>query len=213
MYKEISIATLETLLMVGVSGLFSILLGLPLGILLYGSQKGRFWANTWAYRLLSFAVNVGRSIPFIILFIAIMPFTKFLVHKTIGIPAAIVALTVAAIPFYARVVEMALNEVPNGIIEAAYAMGASHGQMIAKVLLPESLVGLIRGLTLTLVNLIGYSAMTGFTGTGGLGAMAINYGYNRYDTQIIILTVVIMVALVQLIQLCGEYASSALSYR
>jgi D-methionine transport system permease protein len=206
MYKEILIALIETIEMVLMSGFFAFIVGLPLGVLLYATNKNNFWRNNVIHILLSALVNMGRSIPFIILFIAIMPFTKLLVHKTIGVPAAIVALSVASIPFYARLVEVGLNEIPRGLIEATKAMGATNLQLVYKVLLPECKPALISGLTLTLVNLIGFSAMAGFTGTGGLGAMAINYGYNRYDTQIILITVVLMILLVQIIQTLGDYA-------
>lgn len=213
MYTEIIIALFETLEMVFISGFFALAGGLPLGVLLYATAPKHFWHNRWLNQLLSMVVNIGRSIPFIILFIAIMPFTKLLVAKSTGIPAAIVVLTVAAIPFYARLVEIALNEIHTGLVEASYAMGATNMQLVRKVLIPEALPALISGFTLTLVNLIGYSAMTGFAGTGGLGTMAINYGYNRYDTKIILITVIIMVALVQFIQTVGDYAVRKMAHK
>lgn len=206
MFTEILYALIETCQMVFVSGAIACIVGLPLGVILFATSKNQFWQHKPINVILSLLVNVGRSIPFIILFIALMPFTKFLLHKTIGVWPAILVLSVAAIPFYARLVELALNEISPGLIEASHAMGASHLQLIRHILIPEAKAPLISGGTLTLVNLVGYSAMAGFTGTGGLGAMAINYGYNRYDTQIILITVLLMIFLVQLIQFIGDYA-------
>lgn len=210
MLNPIIKATFETLEMVFVSGLFSLIGGLPLGILLHLYAPNRLWSRKHLYRLLSLIVNATRSIPFIILMIAIIPFTRLMVGTSIGVHAVIVPLTLAAIPFFARTVETALNEIPDGLIEAAKSMGANHFQIISKVLIPESLPAIISGLTLTLVNLVGYSAMAGFNGSGGLGTLAINYGYQRYDTQIMIITVLILVVLVQCIQTVGDYVSRKL---
>ncbi|MGE4348414.1 MAG: methionine ABC transporter permease [Candidatus Berkiella sp.] len=207
MLNPIIKASFETLEMVFVSGLFSLIGGLPLGILLHLCAPNRLWSRKHLYRLLSLVVNATRSIPFIILMIAIIPFTRLMVGTSIGVHAVIVPLTLAAIPFFARTVETALNEIPDGLIEAAKSMGANHFQIISKVLIPESLPSIISGLTLTLVNLVGYSAMAGFNGSGGLGTLAINYGYQRYDTQIMIITVLILVVLVQCIQSVGDYVS------
>lgn len=198
-------ATLDTLVMVAVSGVISILLGLLLGVALYVTRPGRFLARPLLHGLLGIIVNIGRSIPFIILMVAIVPFTRLLVGSSIGINAAIVPLTVAAIPFVARLVEGSLNEVSPGLIEAAQSMGATAPQIILKVLLPEARGGLITAATITLITLIGYSAMAGAVGAGGLGAIGINYGYNRYDSAVMISTVTIMVVLVQLIQMIGDY--------
>ncbi|MCS5708236.1 ABC transporter permease [Candidatus Berkiella cookevillensis] len=210
MLNPIIKATFETLEMVFVSGLFSLIGGLPLGILLHLYAPNRLWSRKHLYRLLSLIVNATRSIPFIILMIAIIPFTRLMMGTSIGVHAVIVPLTLAAIPFFARTVETALNEIPDGLIEAAKSMGANHFQIISKVLIPESLPSIISGLTLTLVNLVGYSAMAGFNGSGGLGTLAINYGYQRYDTQIMIITVLILVILVQCIQTVGDYVSRKL---
>ena len=178
-WQLIKDATLETLYMVGVSVAIAQLLGLPLGILMVTSEKGHILENTWLNKVLGFIINVGRSIPFIILLAAISPFTRSIVGTSIGTAAAIVPLTVAAIPFVARVVENSLKEVDPGVVEAALSMGASPWQIIVKVLLPEALPGLILGFTLTAVNLVGYSAMAGVIGGGGLGDVAIRYGYQR----------------------------------
>lgn len=203
-------ATVETLEMVFVSGGISLLLGLPLGILLFITAPNRLWPHVWLYRTLSMLVNAARSIPFIILMIAIIPLTRLLVGTSIGVHAVIVPLSLAAIPFFARTIEIAMNEIPPGLIEASKSMGATNHQIILKVLIPESLPAIVSGLTLTLVNLVGYSAMAGFNGSGGLGTLAINYGYQRYDTQMMILTVLILIVLVQCIQTVGDYVSQKL---
>jgi D-methionine transport system permease protein len=205
MLNEITKAFLETLFMVFASGLLSALLGLPLGIILFLTQKDKLWENKTLNVVLSFIVNATRSIPFIILMIAILPLTRFLIGSTIEVKALIVPLTLAAIPFFARLVEIALNEVQVGLIEAAKSMGATPLQIILKVLIPESMPGIIGGLTVTLVNLVGYSAMAGFNGSGGLGKLAIDYGLYRYNMQVVIITVIIMIAMVQCIQTGGDY--------
>lgn len=188
-------ATWETIYMVFIAGFFSILFGLFLGSVLFLTKKNR---------LLEYSINIGRSLPFIILMIALIPFTRLLVGTSIGTAAAIVPLTIAAIPFFARICENALAEVPNELIEAANAMGASTWQRITKVLLPESLPSLIRGATLTIIALIGYSAMAGVVGGGGLGELAINYGYQRFDTVVMLETVVLLIVLVQIVQSIGN---------
>lgn len=150
--------------------------------------------------VLGWIVNIGRSIPFIILMVALIPFTKFVVGKSIGSTAAIVPLVIAAAPFIARLVETSLQELDAGVIEAAKAMGASNWQIVYKVMLPESVPSLVRGMTIALITLIGYSAMAGTVGGGGLGDLAIRYGYNRYQDDVMILTIILLVILVQLIQ-------------
>ncbi|NMB38093.1 MAG: ABC transporter permease [Firmicutes bacterium] len=197
-------ATLETLYMVGVSVIIAEVIGLPLGILMVTSEEGHILENFWLNKILSFIVNVGRSIPFIILLVAIIPFTRFVVGTSIGTAAAIVPLTVAAIPFAARVVESSLKEVDSGVVEAALSMGASPWQIIVKVLLPEALPGLILGFTLTAVNLVGYSAMAGTIGGGGLGDLAIRFGYQRFRGDVMLYTVIILVVLVQALQMLGD---------
>lgn len=195
----------ETLYMVVVSGLISVVIGIALGVALYVTRPRQILAMPALNAVLSVIVNVGRSVPFIILALAIVPFTKLLVGSFIGNTAAIVPLTIAAIPFVARLIEGSLNEVQPGLIEAAQSMGATPRQIITKVLLPEALGGIITGITITFIALIGYSAMAGAVGAGGLGAIAINYGYNRYNSLVMLITVAIMVVLVQGIQMLGDY--------
>jgi D-methionine transport system permease protein len=197
-------ATWETIYMVFISSFISIFLGLILGSILFVTKHKSSTGITWLHRILEISVNVTRSLPFIILMIAIIPFTRLLVGTTIGSNAAIVPLTIAAIPFFARICENALAEVPHGLIEAAHAMGASTWQTVIKVLLPESLPTLIRGATLTIIGLIGYSAMAGVVGGGGLGELAINYGYQRFDVVVMLETVILLIILVQLIQVIGD---------
>lgn len=162
---------------------------------------------------MGFIVNIGRSIPFIILLVAIIPFTRFVVGSSIGTAAAIVPLTVGAIPFIARLVEGALLEVPAGLVEAAQAMGATPKQIITKVLLPEALPGIINGVTITLVTLVSYSAMAGTVGGGGLGDVGIRYGYQRFDGTVMAITVVMLIILVQLIQSIGDYCVKRVDHR
>lgn len=194
----------ETLYMVMFSGGISFLLGIPLGVLLYATRAGRILQNRMANRVAGGIVNVGRSIPFIILMVAIIPLTRLLTGTSIGTTAAIVPLTIAAIPFVARIAEGALNEVPAGLVEAAQSMGASPLQIVTRVLLPEARPGLINGMTITLVTLVSYSAMAGAIGGGGLGDLGIRYGYQRFDGTIMLATVVVLIALVQLLQMIGD---------
>ena len=203
----------ETLLMVIVSTLFGYLFGLPLGIALYITNKDGIKPNNKIYRLLDIIVNIGRSIPFLILLILILPFTRLVVGKTYGTAATIVPLTISAIPFIGRMVESSLKEVDKGVIEAAQAMGATTLQIITKVLLVEARPSLINGVTICLGTIVGYSAMAGAVGGGGLGDIAIRYGYYRYQTDIMIVTVVIIVLLVQLFQLIGSRLSIKLDRR
>ena len=194
----------ETIYMSGLSGLMSFVFGIPLGVLLYITRPGRFMASPALNMVLGAIVNATRSVPFIILMVAIIPFTRMLVGTSIGTTAAIVPLTLAAIPFVARIAEGAINEVPGGLIEAAQAMGATPLQIINRVLLPEARAGLINGMTITLVMLVGYSAMAGAIGGGGLGDLGIRYGYQRFDGVIMLATVVVLIVLVQLIQSAGD---------
>jgi D-methionine transport system permease protein len=203
----------ETILMVAASALFSALLGIPLGIALHVTKRGQILAHPALQRLLGTLVNVGRSVPFIILLVAIIPFTRLIVGTSIGTVAAIVPLTVGAIPFVARLIEGALIEVPFGLQEAAQAMGAKPLQIIQKVLLPEALPGIINALTITLVTLVNYSAMAGAIGGGGLGDVGIRYGYQRFDPAIMLVTVVILVLLVQLIQGIGDRLVKRVDHR
>lgn len=200
-------ATFDTLYMVVLSSMIATLVGLPLGVTLYATRKGHILEHPGISRLLSAIVNIGRSVPFIILLIAITPFTRFIVGTSIGKNAAIVPLSIAAMPFIARIVENALLEVSKGLIEAAIAMGATAWQIITKVLIPEALPGIINGLTLTIISLIGFSAMAGYVGAGGLGDIAYRYGVQRFDGFIMLMTIVIMVILVQAVQFIGDKLS------
>jgi D-methionine transport system permease protein len=197
-------ATIETIYMVVVSGMIATLVGLPWGIVLYTSRKNYILAHPLFYQVLTIIVNVMRSIPFIILMIAVIPMTRVLVGSSIGTNAAIVPLSLCAMPFIARVVENALLEVDVGLIEAAIAMGANTWQIVCKILIPEALPSIVNGLTLTAVSLIGYSAMAGAVGGGGLGDLAIRYGYQRFDTSVMLMTIVVIIILVQVIQFIGD---------
>jgi len=200
----LSDATLATLGMVFVSGVVTLLGGLPLGTLLYATRRHHLLANPTLWWVLTVIVDITRSVPFVILMVAVTPLTRLLTGTSIGTVAAMVPLSLCAIPFFARVTENALLEVHSGLIEAAHAMGATGWQIIRKVLLPEAAAGLINGMTLTLINLTGYSAMAGAIGGGGLGDVAIRYGYQRFDTQVLLLTIAIMIVLVQGIQFTGD---------
>ena len=197
-------ATLETLYMVSVSAVLATLLGLPLGLLLVVTAPNGFLANSGLHRVLGSIVNIGRSLPFIILLVAIIPLTRLVVGTTIGSTAALVPLTLSAIPFFARVSETSLLEVDRGLIEAAEAMGCTYRQIILKVLIPEALPSLVLGLTIMVISLIGYSAMAGVVGGGGLGDLAIRYGYQRFDTKVMIITVLLLIGLVQAVQWIGD---------
>ncbi len=206
-------ATYETLIMVFFSGLFSILLGLPLGVILSITsppENGGLINKPIVNKVLSRIVNTLRSFPFLILMIVLFPLARVIVGTSIGTTATIVPLSIAAAPFVARVIEGALKEVNPGAIIAARAMGSTNWQIIIKVLLPEALPSLINGLTLTIINLIGYSAMAGAIGGGGLGDLAIRYGYQRFRTDIMIISVVVIIVLVELIQTIGNRISSNL---
>lgn len=194
----------ETLYMVGVSAFIATILGLPLGVVLVTTDKGHILENVALNRVLGAIANATRSTPFIILMVAIIPLTRLIAGTSIGTNAAIVPLSLAAIPFVARIIESALREVDHGVIEAAQAMGASPKQIILKVLIPEARPAIVLGLTLTVINLIGYSAMAGAIGGGGLGDLAIRYGYQRFRADIMLITVLILIAQVQIVQSCGD---------
>ncbi|OCA90152.1 ABC transporter permease [Pradoshia sp. D12] len=210
---EINTAFLQTIYMISISLAVAIVIGLPVGILLYVTEKGLFWENKTVQRILGFVVNLVRSIPFIILLVALMPLTEFVVKTTIGPTAASVSLSVAAIPFFARIVETSLREIDKGVIEAAIAAGATPWMIIKEVLLLEARSGIISGITLTLISLIGFSAMAGTVGGGGIGDLAIRYGYYRYDNTIMIATVIILIVLVQVIQLAGDFIAKVIDKR
>jgi D-methionine transport system permease protein len=210
MLRLIPLQLLNTLYMVFASSLFSLIIGLPLGVLLMITSPGSIKANTPLYSLLETVVNIGRSFPFAILMVALIPFTRWLVGTSLGTTASIVPLTVAAIPFVARLVETSLKEVDSHLIEAATVMGCSTWQIITKVLLAESLPSLVSGFTLTIVNLVGYSAMAGLVGGGGLGQVAIQYGYNRFNAPVMVVTVILLIVLVQAIQWVGAKVSKSI---
>lgn len=201
----------ETLYMVFVSVLFTIIVGLPIGITLVVTDKNHILPNKTINSILSFIVNIGRSIPFVILMVAIVPFTRAVVGTTIGTTAAIVPLVVASIPFFGRIVETSLREVSWGIIEAGISMGASPLEIILKIILPEAIPSLILGITITIIAQIGYSAMAGVVGGGGLGDLAIRYGYQRFQTDVMISTVLVLVILVIGIQSLGNFLSKKLN--
>ncbi|WP_229072951.1 methionine ABC transporter permease [Actinoplanes sp. DH11] len=203
----------ETAWMVGVATLLTAIGGLLIGVLLVLTDKGGLLAAPPVNAVLGLIVNVGRSLPFIILLVAIIPFTRAVVGTTIGTDAAIVPLTVGAIPFFARIVEAALREVPADVVAASVAMGATRRQIVGKVLLREALPALIAGLTITVIALVGYSAMAGTVGGGGLGDLAIRYGYQRFETEVMIATVVALVVFVQLVQMVGDVLVRRLSHR
>ncbi|WP_432419263.1 methionine ABC transporter permease [Geobacillus subterraneus] len=190
--------------MVGISLLAAVIAGLPLGVLLFVTDRGLFWENKPLQTILGFLINIVRSIPFIILLVALLPLTKLLVGTTIGPTAAAVSLSVAATPFFARIVETALREVDKGVIEAATAVGATPWMIIKDVLLSDALPGIIHGLTITAISLIGYSAMAGIVGGGGVGDLAIRFGYYRYDNTVMITTIIILLCLVQVVQFVGD---------
>ncbi|BFT71234.1 MULTISPECIES: methionine ABC transporter permease [Paenibacillus] len=203
-WAEIAKATGDTLVMLGWSLLFTIIIGLALGIILFLTSKGQLLQNMPLYGVLSLIVNILRSVPFVILMISVFPITKALVHTTIGVKGAIPPLVIAAAPFLARLVESALREIESGVIEAAQSMGATPWQIVWRVLLPEARSGLISAVTVTAVALLSYSAMSGVVGGGGLGDLALRYGYMRFRTDIMIVTVVILVLFVQLLQMLGD---------
>ncbi|AUX28968.1 MULTISPECIES: methionine ABC transporter permease [Sorangium] len=201
-------ATVETLYMTSVSAILVLVAGLPLGVLLVITDRGGLWERPLLHRALGTLVNVGRSVPFIILMVAIVPLTRLLVGTTIGTTAAIVPLVVAAIPFLGRVVEQSLREVDPGLVEAAVAMGSTHRQVILRVLLPEALPSLVRGAALMVISLLGTSAMAGAVGGGGLGDLAVKYGYMRFRTDVMLGCLVVLLVLVQGVQLLGDRLAS-----
>ncbi|NNT93391.1 methionine ABC transporter permease [Stutzerimonas nitrititolerans] len=203
-WYDIWLATLDTLLMLGGSLLFTLLLGLPLGVLLFLTGPRQLFENRPLYAALSLVVNVLRSLPFIILLIVMIPFTVLITGTSLGVAGAIPPLVVGAAPFFARLVETALREVDRGIIEATQAMGASTRQIIFSALLPEARPGIIAATTVTAITLVSYTAMAGVVGAGGLGDLAIRFGYQRFQTDVMIVTVVLLLVLVQILQSVGD---------
>ncbi len=205
--------TLDTFYMVFLSTAVSIIVGVPLGVILLVTSKGYFWYNRAFYSILGSIVNALRSVPFIILMVAIIPLTKLLVGTSIGTTAAIVPLTISTIPFLGRLVETSLRTVPYGLVEAAQSMGASPLRIVRKVLLPEALPELVQNFTLTVIVIIGCSAMAGTIGGGGLGDIAIRYGYQRFQVPVMVMTVIILIVMVQLTQALGDYITKKVDHR
>ena len=206
-------AFLETLLMAGASSLIAIVAGLALAIVLHTTAPGGLYARPRLYRGLSAAVNIGRAIPFIILLVALLPVTRAIVGTTLGTWAAVVPLSANMIPFVARIAQVSLGEVDGGLVEAARAMGLRRPQIVRQVLLPEALPGLIGGMTVSVIAMVNASAMAGAVGAGGLGDLAIRYGYERYETRVMFEVIVILVALVSVLQFGGEWLARRADHR
>lgn len=207
---DLTIATGETIYMVAISTLLAVLLGWPLGTFLFISE--RIKPNPSLHHAIAAIINTLRSIPFIILLVALIPITRLLIGSSIGIHAAMVPLTIAATPFVARLVENAYQQLPKGLIETGYAMGTTTWQLIHYILIPEAMPAIIQAITMTAITLVNYSAMAGTVGGGGLGDLAIRYGYQRFNLSIMLATIIILVALVQLLQMAGDRLSRRLSH-
>nr|WP_304186066.1 methionine ABC transporter permease [Hafnia alvei] len=204
---------IDTLLMVGVSSLLALLIGLPLAVILVVCSRNGLYEAPRIQQVLGWFVNLFRSVPFLILMVALIPFTRLIVGTTYGVWAAVVPLTVAATPFFSRIAEVSLREVDHGLVEAAQAMGCKRMHIIWHVLLPEALPGIVSGFTITLVTMINASAMAGAIGAGGLGDLAYRYGYQRFDTQVMFTVIVALVALVTVLQFSGDKLSKRLNHR
>ena len=213
MWELVARSTYETIYMGLAATLIAVVVGLPLGFLAFLTGKGRILQNTTLFRILDVIINIGRSVPFIILLIILLPVTRLLVGTTLGTTAAIVPLSVAAIPFFARLTANALTEIPTGLTEAAKSMGATHWQVVSKYYLPESLPMIINAITLTLVSLIGYSAMAGVVGGGGLGNLAISYGEHRGMIYVKWIATIIIVAIVMICQKAGDVLAEKVDHR
>jgi D-methionine transport system permease protein len=210
---DLNKAFFETLYMVAISLGVSLLVGLPLGVLLFVTDRGLLFENVWIKQIAGILVNLIRSVPFIILLVALLPLTQLITGTTIGPTAASVSLSVAAIPFFARLVETSLREIDKGVIEAAVAVGATPWMIIREVLLPEAKPGIVQAITVTAISLLGYSAMAGIVGGGGIGDFAIRFGYYRYDNTIMFTTVVLLIVIVQLLQVIGDGVARAVNKR
>ncbi|AKG14875.2 methionine ABC transporter permease [Moraxella bovoculi] len=213
MWEMVAKSTYETIYMGLAATLIAVVVGLPLGFLAFLTGKGRILQSTTLFRILDVIINIGRSVPFIILLIILLPVTRLLVGTTLGTTAAIVPLSVAAIPFFARLTANALTEIPTGLTEAAKSMGATHWQVVSKYYLPESLPMIINAITLTLVSLIGYSAMAGVVGGGGLGNLAISYGEHRGMIYVKWIATIIIVAIVMICQKAGDVLAEKVDHR
>ncbi|NCA99476.1 MAG: ABC transporter permease [Clostridia bacterium] len=202
-----------TIWMVMVSTLLAHVIGLPIGVLVVVTDRGLLLPIKPLHAILEWMINIGRSIPFIILMIALIPFTRLVVGTSLGVNATIVPLVIASVPFVARLTESALKEIPAGVVESCHAMGATISQIVFRVLVPEAMPALIRGLSLTAITLVGYSAMAGAIGGGGLGDIAIRYGYHRYQTDVMFVTIILLIVLVQVIQGSGNALASQVDKR
>ena len=212
-WSEIGQATLDTLSMLGGSMALTVILGLPLGVILFLTGKGQMLQNHVANGVLSLVINILRSVPFVILLIVMIPLTVALVGTSLGVAGAIPPLVVGAAPFFARLVETALREVDKGVIEASFAMGAKRRQVVLGALLPEAMPGLIAAATVTAIALVSYTAMAGVVGAGGLGDLAIRFGYQRFQTDVMVVTVVLLLVLVQGLQMIGDTVVRRVSHR
>jgi len=203
-WDDVAQATVDTLIMLGFSTVFTVAIGLPLGVLVFLCSRGQLLDNRVLYTALSSIINLFRSVPFVILMIALIPVTRMIVGTSIGVEGTIPPLVIGAAPFFARIVEQTLREIDRGVIEAAQAMGASTWHIVTRVLLPEARPGLIGGITITAITLVAYTAMSGMIGGGGLGDLAIRYGYQRFRLDIMAVTVVLLLLLVVLLQTVGD---------
>ncbi|MFZ5672570.1 MAG: methionine ABC transporter permease [Pseudomonadota bacterium] len=212
-YQALLVSLGQTLTMTFVAGIISFVLGLPLGLVLVGTAPGGIWENRWVNKVLGAVVNAVRSLPFIILLVALIPLTRLIVGTSIGTTAAIVPLAISAIPYFGRVAEVALREVDRGLVDAVKAMGGSRWTIVREVLVPEALPSLVSGFTVTLVLLIGASAMAGAVGAGGLGDLAIRYGYQRFQTEVMIAVIIVLIVLVSLVQAIGDRIARLFDHR
>ncbi|MBO9709112.1 MAG: ABC transporter permease [Caulobacter sp.] len=212
-WADIGQATIDTLSMLGGSMVLTVILGLPLGVILFLTGKGQMLENRLANGALSLVINILRSVPFVILLIVMIPLTVALVGTSLGVAGAIPPLVAGAAPFFARLVETALREVDKGVIEASFAMGAKRRQVVLGALLPEAMPGLIAAATVTAIALVSYTAMAGVVGAGGLGDLAIRFGYQRFQTDVMVVTVVALLVLVQVLQMVGDAAVRKVSHR
>ena len=205
--------TIDTLLMVGVSAFFALLIGLPMAVILVNTSEHGIYPSKSINQSLGWMVNMTRSVPFLILMVALIPLTRLIVGTSYGVWAAVVPLTIAATPFFARIAEVSLREVDQGLIEAAQAMGCNRKQIVWHVLLPEALPGIVAGFTVTLVTMINSSAIAGAIGAGGLGDIAYRYGYQRFDMQIMLAVIVVLIVIVMLVRACGDMLAQHLDKR
>ena len=205
--------TTDTLIMVGVSAIFAFLIGLPIALILVSTADFGIYPSKKINQSLGWVINITRSVPFLILMVALIPFTRWIVGTSYGVLAAIVPLTIAAIPFFARIAEVSLREVDQGLIEAAQAMGCNRKQILWHVLLPEALPGIVAGFTVTIVTMISSSAIAGAIGAGGLGDIAYRYGYQRFDMQVMLAVILVLIVLVMLVQTTGDNIAKQLDKR